>query len=66
MELDDHAIVAALNDERHMRPAWAVLIGGDDHAKAAFGGKGERALLLDAELRSKHMHGQLSIGSGAR
>src|SRR5690348_8201934 len=57
MELDDDAILAPQDHERHMRSARAALVAGDDHAKAAPSSKFERALLLDAELGSKDMHG---------
>ena len=62
MDLDDHAIVARHDDERHVRRARAAFIRGDDHAKAAVGRERERALLLNAKLGSENMHGVRSNG----
>jgi hypothetical protein len=42
-----------------MRPARAACVRGNDHAKTAVGREGERALLFDAKLRSKNVHGQV-------
>ena len=64
MDLDDHAIVALRDHERHMRAARAALIRGDDHAKAALGRERERALLLDAKLGSENMHGASARTAG--
>ena len=58
MNLDDHAIVAPHDHERHVRGTRTALISGDDHAKTTFGGERQRAVLLDAKLGSENMHGQ--------
>jgi hypothetical protein len=62
MDLDDHAIVALLDHERHVGPARATFIRGNDHAEAALGREGKRAALLDAKLGSENMHGASSSG----
>jgi hypothetical protein len=46
-----------------MRGARTVLVRRDDHAEAASPGKFQRALLLDAKLGAKHMHGAALDGS---
>ena len=62
MDLGDHAIVAPLNDKRHVRPARAVFIRGDDQPKRV-GREGERALLLNAKTGvSENMHRVRSNG----
>ena len=53
-----HAILAALNHERHVRGPRAALIGGDNDAKTAFGREDERAFILDAKLGPKNVHGE--------
>jgi len=62
VDLDDHAIVASFKDKWYVGPARAVLIRGNDHAKTAVGRERERALLLDAKLGSKNVHGVRSNG----
>jgi hypothetical protein len=57
MDLDDRAIVAPCEYKRHVRPARAALIGGNNHAKTALGRERERALLLNAKLGPENVHG---------
>ena len=57
MDLHDRAPIALIQHERHMRGARAVLIRRHDHAEAALCCKLQRALLLDAKLGPKDMHG---------
>ena len=58
MDLDDHADLALLDHKGHVRPARAARVRGNDHAKTAVGRERERALLFDAKLGSKNVHGQ--------
>ena len=62
MNLDDHSIVAPRDDKRHVRPARAAFIRGNDRAKTARGRERERALFLDAKLGAKNVHGASSNG----
>ncbi len=63
MDLHDHLPVALAQHERHVRGPRTVLVRRDDHAEAALPGKFQRALLLDAKLGAKQMHGAALDGS---